>query len=187
MKRTIDIVVATAALLLVWPLILIAVLMLRLRGRGQPIEALPRLGRDGRRFAMYRVRITPGGRAPRRLSLAIVANLPQLLNVLKGDMSLLGPRPLAPERARGSGPLWRQVLAVRPGLFSLSQVLLLADTGGARYGALVPDCDAEARMLPVQLHLDLYYVEHWSILLDFQIIGLGLLLLARSGRYVTVV
>ena len=186
-KRMIDTIIAVVALVLAAPLIGLVALVLWLRGRGPAIEAVTRMGQGGRRFAMYRMRFRPAGLAPRGLGLAVVANLPQLLNVISGDMSLLGPRPLAPEHARMSGPLWRQVLRARPGMLSLAQVMLIVERGSAGRERIALDIATPARMLPVQLHLDLYYVEHWSILLDLQLIGLALLLLTRPGRYATVV
>lgn len=186
LKRIIDIVAAAVGLLLVVPLIGLVALVLWLRGRGMALQAVPRLGRHGRQFRMYRLRLAPAGPAPRRFSTAALANLPQLLNVLKGDMSLLGPRPLAPELLRRSRPLWRQVLAVRPGMLSLSQVMLSVERGSSGREAAPFEPGALSHILPVQLHLDLYYVEHCSLLLDLQLLGMAMLLLARPGQYATV-
>ncbi|MFN8505785.1 sugar transferase [Kouleothrix sp.] len=186
-KRVVDMVLAAALLLLVVPLVAVVVALQRMRGRGAAIERVWRLGRGGRRFRMWRLRFDPAGQAASGLGVVVLANLPQLLNVLAGHMSLVGPRPLAPEALRAGGPVWRQVLAVRPGMLSLAQVMLMVERGGATGAAPAPDPTAPLRILPVQLHLDLYYVERWSPLLDLQLIGLAVLLLAQPGRYAAVI
>lgn len=122
------------------PWLLLAGLAVRLSSPGPAIFRQERVGRGGRRFVLYKLRtmrddprrvdsrgtdvtaagdprITPVGRLLRRTKLD---ELPQLWNVLRGDLSLVGPRPEVPRWVRPDddlvGPLWRRVLAVRPGL-----------------------------------------------------------------------
>jgi lipopolysaccharide/colanic/teichoic acid biosynthesis glycosyltransferase len=108
-------------------------------------------------------RITPVGRLIRKFS---IDELPQLLHVLSGTMSLVGPRPLATEDSIYTGSARRRLL-VRPGLTGLWQV-------SGRSNLSWDDA----------VRLDLYYVENWSIGLDLSIIGRTLFaVLARKGAY----
>jgi exopolysaccharide biosynthesis polyprenyl glycosylphosphotransferase len=95
-------------------------------------------------------RVTRIGRWLRRTSLD---ELPQLLNVLKGEMSLVGPRPITEDELRKYGPWERRLLCVKPGLTGLWQVL--------RHDW--PDYAQRVR-------LDMYYIDHWSVGLDFKIL-----------------
>ncbi len=138
MKRALDLAAGALLLLLLWPLLLIVILAIRLESRGPAIFRQVRVGRDGRAFTCYKFRtmftgtgdvpthqvsasaITPLGDYLRRFK---IDELPQLLNVLAGDMSLVGPRPCLPsqleliEARRRLG-----VLQVRPGITGLAQV-----------------------------------------------------------------
>jgi O-antigen biosynthesis protein WbqP len=138
MKRAIDIVGALVLLLIFWPILLILLLWIRVETPGPAIFSQLRVGRGGRQFICYKLRtmdrgtaslpthqtqasaITPLGNRLRRLKLD---ELPQLYNVLVGDMSLVGPRPCLPtqvelvEARRRLG-----VLDVRPGITGLAQV-----------------------------------------------------------------
>jgi lipopolysaccharide/colanic/teichoic acid biosynthesis glycosyltransferase len=120
---------------------------------------------DGGLFKM-RVdpRVTPVGRILRRLSLD---ELPQLLNVLKGDMSLVGPRPpLQREVAEYPGDMRRR-LVVKPGLTGLWQVSGRSDLSWEE-----------------SIRLDLSYVENWTLSMDLAILARTLLaVLRRSGAY----
>jgi len=138
MKRALDLVAAAAGLAVLWPVIGILVMAVRRGSPGPGIFAQLRVGRDGKPFVCYKLRtmragapnvpthfasaaeITPIGRWLRRWKLD---ELPQLWNVLKGDMSLVGPRPCLPGQAELIEA--RQllgVLALRPGVTGLSQV-----------------------------------------------------------------
>ena len=184
MKRAFDFCVAAAALaLLALPMALIAVLVWLDSGR-PVLFAQTRVGRDGRSFRLLKFRsmvvdaeargpqrtaaadprITRSGRWLRRTSLD---ELPQLLNVLRGDMSLVGPRPDVPaQRGDYSEADWRLRCSVRPGLTGLAQ---------ARY---------RSRATPSQrLDADLDYVEHHGLRRDLAILGMTVAqLLRRSGN-----
>jgi len=195
-KRVVDILVSGAALLVVSPLLLVIALAVRLSSRGPVIYRSKRLGKgseeivvlkfrtmvrdadkirgqllelneceDGVLFKMRRdPRVTRVGRVLRQFSLD---ELPQLVNVLTGSMSLVGPRPPLPEEVeRYHGDVRRRLL-VKPGLTGLWQVSGRSDLSW----------DESVR-------LDLYYVENWSLGFDFAIIARTVsAVLRRRGAY----
>ncbi len=184
MKRAFDLVVAACALLLLaLPMLLAAVLVWLDSGR-PVLFVQQRVGRDGRLFRLLKfrsmvvdaesrgpqrtaagdARITRVGRVLRRTS---VDELPQLINVLRGDMSLVGPRPDVPaQRADYTEEQWALRCSVRPGLTGLAQ---------ARY---------RSRATPRQrLEADLDYVARHGLCRDLSILGLtAARLLQRSGN-----
>jgi lipopolysaccharide/colanic/teichoic acid biosynthesis glycosyltransferase len=180
MKRAFDVTLSLFALVLLSPVFALAALSIALES-GLPIFfRQPRLGLDGREFAMYKFRsmvkdaaavgpyytasddprITPVGRLLRRTS---VDELPQLLNVLAGDMSLVGPRPdVSVQRALYSEAEWSLRCSVRPGITGLAQALLRSEATEAQ-----------------RLALDLRYAREHDFWLDLKIIGWTL---ARLGK-----
>jgi lipopolysaccharide/colanic/teichoic acid biosynthesis glycosyltransferase len=175
-KEALDFTAALILLVLTAPLILGAMTLVKLTSRGPVIYAQTRLGRYGQPFTLYKIRtmahncesltgprwsvpgdsrITPVGRWLRRTHLD---ELPQLWNVLRGDMSLIGPRPERPEflpQLERALPHYRARLQVRPGVTGLAQV------------QLPPDTNLES--VRVKLAYDLYYVAHVSFVLDLRI------------------
>jgi lipopolysaccharide/colanic/teichoic acid biosynthesis glycosyltransferase len=175
-KVTGEFVFALLLLLVTGPLLVVALLLVKLTSRGPVLYSQTRVGRGGRPFTIYKVRtmyhqcesltgacwsrpgdarITPLGRWLRR---SHIDELPQLWNVLRGDMSLIGPRPERPEfvpQLEQAVPLYHARLAVRPGLTGLAQV------------QLPPDTDLES--VRVKLAYDLYYVRQASCWLDLRI------------------
>jgi lipopolysaccharide/colanic/teichoic acid biosynthesis glycosyltransferase len=159
------------------PLTLAAALLVKLTSRGPVFYLQRRVGRNGQAYTIYKIRtmfhdcerltgpqwatvrdprITPVGRWLRRMH---IDELPQLWNVLRGEMSLIGPRPERPEIAEqleGYIPRYRERLVIRPGLTGLAQVQLPAD------------CDLAS--VRVKLSHDLYYVQHLSLSLDVRIL-----------------
>jgi O-antigen biosynthesis protein WbqP len=138
MKRVFDIGVSLAGLLISLPLILLAMLAIRAETPGSPLFTQPRVGRGERTFTCYKLRtmhadtrhlpthethasaVTPLGRILRKYKLD---ELPQLYNVVTGDMSLVGPRPCLPsQRALIEARKRLGVLDVRPGITGLAQV-----------------------------------------------------------------
>jgi lipopolysaccharide/colanic/teichoic acid biosynthesis glycosyltransferase len=168
-----------AALMLVpaVPLIALGILLIRLTSRGPGIYAQKRVGRDGLEFVLYKIRtmqhdcerhtgprwattqdprVTAVGRFLRRTHLD---ELPQLVNVLRGEMSLIGPRPERPEfvaQLERTIPHYRDRLVVRPGLTGLAQVQLPPDS----------DLDGVRRKLACDLH----YVRYRGPSLDTRIL-----------------
>jgi lipopolysaccharide/colanic/teichoic acid biosynthesis glycosyltransferase len=176
-KAILEFVMALGLLILVSPLLLVAALLVKLTSRGPVIYSQTRLGLNGRPFSLFKIRtmihdcesltgarwsipgdprITPIGHWLRRTHLD---ELPQLWNVLRGEMSLVGPRPERPEFVPGlerAIPPYRLRLLVRPGLTGLAQVQLPADT----------DLTSVRR----KLLYDLYYVRHHGVWLDLRLL-----------------
>lgn len=133
--RLVEIILCSVGLLLLGPLFLIVAVLIKLESRGPVFYRAPRVGRDEKMFHLYKFRtmvadaarhgpgittaddrrITRMGRLLRKTK---IDELPQLLNVLKGDMSLVGPRPEDPRYVARYTPEQRQVLRVRPGITS---------------------------------------------------------------------
>jgi lipopolysaccharide/colanic/teichoic acid biosynthesis glycosyltransferase len=190
LKGAADVAAALVLLVLSAPVMLLSGLLVKLTSRGPVLYTQTRLGRDGRPYTIYKIRtmthncesatgacwsttgdprITPVGRFLRDTHLD---ELPQLWNVLRGDMSLVGPRPERPEfvpRLEQAIPRYRQRLLVRPGVTGLAQIQLPADT--------------DVASVRRKLAYDLHYVQVVSFWLDVRIVfGTGLKVLGvRSG------
>jgi lipopolysaccharide/colanic/teichoic acid biosynthesis glycosyltransferase len=172
-KAILDRTVALCLLVLAGPLILVLALLVKLTSPGPAFYRQTRLGRGAFPFTIYKLRtmvdrcesltgprwslpgdprVTGLGRFLRRTHLD---ELPQLLNVLRGEMSLIGPRPERPEflaELEQACPRYRERLAVRPGVTGLAQVQLPSDTS--------------VDSVRLKLAHDLYYIRHLSFKLD---------------------
>jgi exopolysaccharide biosynthesis polyprenyl glycosylphosphotransferase len=194
-KSVFDKVFAASALILLAPLFAVIALVIGFIDQGPVFFRQTRVGKDGRTFTLYKFRtmvvdaerwkpmlaarneasevlfkirrdprVTRPGAWLRRCSLD---ELPQLVNVLLGDMSLVGPRPALPQEAECYGDLMRRRLAVTPGITGLWQVSGRSD---------LPWEEA--------VRLDLRYVENWSFALDLQILWkTGSAVIRGSGAY----
>ncbi|GIJ75354.1 hypothetical protein Voc01_102710 [Virgisporangium ochraceum] len=130
-REAADRVVGAALLVLTAPATVSAAIALRIQGAGPVLRRSPRLGRDGVPFDLYQFRtmrdgdggphLTAVGGFLRRFSLD---HLPMLVNVVRGDLALVGPRPTEPDRVDLADPRWRTVLSVRPGLVSYAILVL---------------------------------------------------------------
>jgi Undecaprenyl-phosphate glucose phosphotransferase len=186
-KRMMDITLGLAAFVVLLPLLLVIACAIKLDSRGPILFRQPRLGFNNRQFTVFKFRsmyahdadvmasrqtsrgdprVTRVGKWLRRLS---IDELPQLLNVLRGEMSLVGPRPHAPH-TRAGGKLLDDALAeyvlrhqVKPGITGWAQV------NGAR-GELVTTDDLRRRVA-----FDLQYIQRWSIRFDLKIMALTVL------------
>ena len=181
LKRLLDVSVSLLLLMLAMPVIVIAALAIRLTSPGSVLFKQERLGLNGRIFTLYKFRtmiedaherreevshlntmngpvfkakadprVTPIGRILRKFSLD---ELPQLWNVLKGDMSLVGPRPPIPEEVESYRRWHRRRLSMKPGLTCLWQVSGRNEIDFDRW-----------------MELDLQYIDNWSPSLDFKIL-----------------
>ena len=152
-KPVVDFALAAVILLLSLPVIVVAAVMVKLTSRGPVIYTQDRLGLGGKVFTIYKIRtmyldserhsgprwslpgdprVTPVGRA---LRWCHVDELPQLVNILRGEMSLIGPRPERPEflnQLERALPDYRRRLTVRPGLTGLAQVHAASPTPTSR-------------------------------------------------------
>lgn len=195
LKRTIDLSLATIGLVIGSPVIVAIAFAIRLSSDGPIIFSQTRVGAGGALFKMYKFRtmvknaelmrtdlqavneadgvlfkmrrdprITPVGRFLRGLGLD---EIPQLVNVILGEMSLVGPRPALPSERESWSPEVALRLRAKPGLTGLWQV-------SGRHELAFDD----------YIRYDLFYVENWSLSLDFQIMARTLpALLSRAGSY----
>ena len=169
-RRSIDILGASATLLAVAPVFAVVAALIKIDSRGPVFFRHARVGRHARHFDMWKFRtmqadadryqrsptsdgdprLTRIGRILRRTS---VDELPQLINVLRGDMSLVGPRPEMPFIAAKHSALERSRARVKPGMTGLWQI-------------------SPARAFPIHenIEYDLFYVDHQSLFLDFAIL-----------------
>ena len=176
MSRVLDAVLAAALLLITSPLLALAALAIRLESRGPVFYRQLRVGRGGERFELWKLRtmvpgaetmgagiyvvegdarITRVGRLLRRFSLD---ELPNLVNVLKGEMAIVGPRPTVQEQVDRYTDRQLRRLEVKPGI-----------TGWAQINGRT------SLPWPERIELDVWYVEHRSLRLDLRI-------LARTAR-----
>jgi len=177
-KRAIDITVAAIVSVLSAPVLAVLTLAVRIESRGHPIYQQTRVGKDGALFSIYKLRTMVAGAEFTGAGLAIdkgdsritrvgaflrrysLDELPNLWNVLRGEMSIVGPRPTIQVQVEQYTERQRGRLAVKPGITGWAQV---------NGRASLP--------WPERIELDLWYVEHESLRLDLEI-------LARTARMV---
>jgi lipopolysaccharide/colanic/teichoic acid biosynthesis glycosyltransferase len=183
--RALDLLIAVPATILSAPLIAWLCVLIRLESPGSPLYRQTRIGKDGEPFQIYKLRtmvtgaefigaglaiqqgddrITRVGALLRRFSLD---ELPNLWNVVRGEMSIVGPRPTVPVQVEQYTERERGRLAVRPGLTGWAQV---------NGRASLP--------WPQRIELDLWYVEHRSLVLDLRILAATVrMVLGGHGLY----
>ena len=185
LKFIFDRVVAFVGLLVLWPFLLVVAVLIRIRMPGGPaIFAQKRVGRDGKLFTIYKFRsmttehdassvtvvgedrITPFGAKLRRYK---IDELPELWNVLTGDMSFVGPRPDVPGYADELEGDDREILKLRPGITGAASLkyrneeeLLATVDDPQRYNDEV--------IFPDKVRINRYYLHHYSFLMDLRII-----------------
>lgn len=190
-KRAFDIVLATGGLILAAPIVLLSAALIRLTSRGAALYCQERIGQDGRPFTFAKLRtmvdnaeadtgpvwateddprVTVVGGVLRKYR---VDELPQLWNVLKGEMSIIGPRPERPhfvDQFREAIPLYDKRLIVRPGITGWAQVMHKYD-----------DCVED---VIEKLRYDLFYVRHLSIKMDLLILfrTIGVVVWKKGAR-----
>lgn len=171
MKRAIDLLISVVCLFLLFPLMAVVCLLVYLSDRGNIFFTQTRVGLDGRNFRLFKFRtmcvdadkigpyftseedkrITKIGKFLRKTS---IDELPQILNVIKGDMSVVGPRPNVPQqKSNYTESEWALRHSIKPGITGLAQASLRS----------------EATELQ-RLALDIEYVQNHSICLDFKIL-----------------
>jgi len=181
-KRAIDLLISLPLTILTAPLVAVLAVAVRLESPGDPIYRQVRVGQGGRLFEIYKLRTMVSGAEFTGAGLAIAEGdsritrlgallrrysldeLPNLWNVLRGEMSIVGPRPTLKGQVDAYTPRQRGRLAVNPGITGWAQI---------NGRASLP--------WPERIELDLWYVEHRSVALDLRILARTLGLVARGG------
>jgi lipopolysaccharide/colanic/teichoic acid biosynthesis glycosyltransferase len=185
LRRIFDVAVSATVLLLSSPILLGALLAIRLESKGHPIYRQRRIGKDGAPFDVLKLRTMVSGAETMGAGLAVndgdaritnvgaflrrtsIDELPNLVNVLKGEMSIIGPRPTVPVQVEQYTERQRGRLALKPGITGWAQV---------NGRASLP--------WPERIELDLWYAEHKSIRLDIKILWLtARMLVTGHGLY----
>lgn len=186
MKRSFDIIFSLIGLILLSPLWLAIGIFISLEDSGPVFFIQTRVGRSGRRFSIFKFRtmsvsaahkngrfdpgdtsrVTRTGRVLRKTKLD---ELPQLLNVLMGDMSLVGPRPEVPVWVDAYPERWKLVLCVRPGITDNAS-LEFRDEETVLAASADPEATYRQVILPVKLDLYEHYVKHHSFWGDITIL-----------------
>ena len=183
LKRTLDVVVAVPVLLLLAPLLVVIAAAIKLESRGGVLYRCRRVGRRGRELQMLKFRkMHEGARGPALvqknderftrlgpfLARTKLDELPQLWNVLKGEMSLVGPRPEDPSFVAQHREAYDAILAVRPGVTGLSQLAFARESEVLdpedRVGHYV------SRILPQKMQMDRMYAVERSFSMDLKIL-----------------
>jgi lipopolysaccharide/colanic/teichoic acid biosynthesis glycosyltransferase len=184
-RRAFDVVAGTLGLVVAAPVVALAMLAIRLESRGHPIYRQRRVGKDGRQFDLLKLRTMVDGAEHVGAGLAINENdprvtrvgallrrtsldeLPNLLNVVRGELSFIGPRPTIPVQVAQYTERQRGRLAIRPGITGWAQVNGRASLPWGE-----------------RIELDLYYIEHRSLTLDLRILWRTVaIVLGGSGLY----
>jgi lipopolysaccharide/colanic/teichoic acid biosynthesis glycosyltransferase len=185
MKRILDFVVTVLGLIVVSPLLLVLCLIIKLSDNGPVFYKAKRIGKGGVPFELYKFRtmivnadrlgpavtasgdkrVTPIGKLLRRTKLD---ELPQLLNVLKGEMSLVGPRPEDPRYVALYTPAQRQILDFSPGITSAASLtyrneeeMLTGDDWEIVY---------QTKVMPTKIEIDLEYMSSANVMTDLNLI-----------------
>ena len=184
-QRCFEVVLSVVGLVLLSPVLLVAAALVKLTSKGPVLHVAERVGRDGRLFHLYKFRsmvtgaltqgagvthhcdsrVTAVGRWLRRSK---IDELPQLVNILKGDMALVGPRPEDPRYVAHYTSEQKEILRVRPGITSPAAVQFRNEE------ALLSELDSEQlylhSIMPQKLRLDLEYLARRSFTSDLRIL-----------------
>lgn len=189
-KRVMYIVFAILALIIALPLFLLIALLIKMDSKGPIFYLCDRVGKDGKLFKMFKfrtmfetpiqvgtslspqgdIRVTTIGRLLNRTKLN---ELPNLINVLKGDMTLVGPRPEAPDLAALYPKNAQKIFSVKPGILGPNQILGRNEEEWYPPGVDVKKYYIE-HILPRKLQLDLEYIQNSSLLTDLKYLFLGI-------------
>jgi lipopolysaccharide/colanic/teichoic acid biosynthesis glycosyltransferase len=176
---------ALAALVVLSPILLAAAIAVFLCDSGPVIFRQRRIGKDGQPFELMKLRsmrvsqdgpditsggdprVTPVGRVLRKHK---VDELPQLWNVVRGDMLLIGPRPEIPRYVNIDDVLWRKVLAVKPGITDFASLLYHREEETLQ-GVDAPERHYREHILPHKLNLNIQYLEKRTLRSDFLLLA----------------
>ncbi len=185
-KHLFDLIVAFVGLIVLSPAFLIVGLLIKIGSPGPIFYKGDRIGKNGVPFKMYKFRtmvvnadrmgpaLTKGGdsritRVGRLLRQWKIDEIPQLLNVLRGEMSVIGPRPESPEYVQHYTPEQRQVLRAKPGVTGLTQVKFRHEEA-LLSRCKQPEAEYIERIMPQKLALDLEYLNNQSLIFDLKLI-----------------
>jgi len=186
MKRTVDFFVALFGLMVVWPIILVAMIAVWLQDFRSPFYLSSRVGKDGVLFNLVKLRsmqihsdqlkidstsandprITTIGRIIRAYK---IDELPQLWNVLKGEMSLVGPRPNVKRETDLYTPVESKILSVKPGITDISSIVF-SDLADILRTSQDPNLDYNQMVRPWKSRLSLLYIDNQSLWLDLRLV-----------------
>jgi lipopolysaccharide/colanic/teichoic acid biosynthesis glycosyltransferase len=197
-KRFTDVLISTIVLLVFFPFGLLIIVTIAVVDPGPIFYRQERIGKDGKKFFLWKFRtmrvpqsaeegqIALGSRDPRitplgyYLRMLKLDEVPQLFNVIKGEMSLVGPRPEVEKYVRMYNEEQKRILALRPGCTSIAVI-----RGHFHEAALLdhqqedPEQYYIKKLMPQKLAHNLYYLDHQSFLLDLRILVGTVLLLLR--------
>jgi len=185
LPRWLDLLIALLALIVAMPVLVVAAVAIKLDSRGPAFYVARRVGRDGVEFDLFKLRTMHTGNDPVGVGTPVLAGdprvtrvgdflrrfsldeLPNLLNVVRGEMAIVGPRPTLAAQVANYTPRQRRRLEVKPGLTGWAQV---NGRAGIPWGE--------------RIELDVWYVEHRTPLLDLRILGrTARLLVTGHGLY----
>jgi len=185
LKRIIDVVVSGIGLIILFPIFVIIGILIKLNSKGPVFFAQERVGKDGKIFKAYKLRTMVDNAEKIGLGYVIakddnritrvgkhlrwgIDELPQLINVFKGDMSMVGPRPALPHQVEKYSEREKRRLEVKPGI-----------TGWALVNG------RNKLSWPERIKLDIWYIDHWSIWLDLKILlrTIWVVIFKRGGVY----
>lgn len=201
MKRAFDMVLASLALVLLAIPLLVIILVLRFTGEGEVFFLQERVGWQGHRFRVFKFatmrkdsettgtkditlrddpRVLPVGRFLRKTK---INELPQLLNVLRGEMSLVGWRPLMPVSFAYYPPrVQGRIVENRPGLTGIGSIVFRDEEAITEASTKPPEEVYRDEIFPYKGELELWYQEHRSFRLDLKIIAATVLAVLSPGR-----
>jgi len=185
MIRLLDYILYLLIAVVILPIVLFFALLIFLCDRHNPFYVSVRIGKNGKSFKMIKLRsmcvdswkykadttadddprITPIGRIVRRFK---IDELPQIVNVLKGDICIVGPRPQVTTEVNRYTSIEKGILKIKPGITDISSIVI-ADLGNISKGAKDPDLFYAQIVRPWKSRLALLYVEHASVWLDLRL------------------
>ena len=191
MKRLVDFIVSFFALIIFSPLLLVVMFFVWINDFGNPFYIASRVGKDEKIFKMYKLRsmivnadksgvdstssndmrITRIGKFIRKFKMD---ELSQLINVLLGDMSLVGPRPNVKRETDLYTKVEKKLLSVRPGITDVSSIVF-SDEGDILANSKDPDIDYNQLIRPGKGHLGLFYIDNKSFLLEVNLVFITLI------------
>lgn len=186
MKRLFDILFSFTSLMLLQPLFVAVAVLIKVDSGGPVFFRQERMGRNFKRFIIYKfrtmvvdaekngLRITSGGdhrvtRAGRVFRKLKIDELPQLINVLKGDMSFVGPRPEVEEYVKLYEKDYREILKRRPGITDVSSIIFREEEAVLK-NQLDPEGYYKQILLPEKIRLSKEYIENSSFLYDLKLV-----------------